>query len=394
MTAGARVTPGLTDIAAALSLAAWLYLLLFHGRFWRADQRLPRDLPAPPAWPDVVAVIPARNEADVVGRAVRSVLGQRYRGRLRVVVVDDRSDDGTAAAARRGAAASGHPPGRFEVVAGRPLPPGWAGKVWAMHQGVSHAERTMPAASYVWLTDADVEHDPDELARLVAMARGGQYDLVSLMVRLHCRQGWERLLIPAFVFFFQKLYPFPRVNRARSRVAGAAGGCMLLRRRALRRIGGLEAIRGAVIDDCALARAVKPGGRVWLGLTAATRSLRPYDGLGGIWDMVARSAYTQLRHQPLLLLATVAGMVLVYLVPPAALAAGSGWTAAAGGLACLIMASVYLPTLRLYGLPACFGLSLPLAGLLYALMTVDSARRHYAGRRDQWKGRRYAPQAG
>ena len=280
-------------ILAAVSLAVWLYLLFGHGGFWRADQRLDAPGDVIGAWPAVAAVVPARNEAAVIGQTLRSLLAQDYPGDLVVIVVDDESDDGTAAVAR-GAG------DRVVVVGGVARPAGWVGKTWALAQGVEAAAAAAPEARYLWFSDADIEHGPGVLRALVAKAEVRRLDLVSLMARLHCASAWERLLIPAFVFFFQMLYPFRRVNDPARATAAAAGGCMLVRRAALAAAGGLDAIAGELIDDCALARALKPGGPIWLGLATESRSVRPYAGLGDIWDMVARSAYTQLRHSPML----------------------------------------------------------------------------------------------
>lgn len=384
---------GISPLAALalLSLLAWIWLLAFRGGFWRADQRL-GSAPPPPSWPAVVAVIPARNEAAHVGEAAASLLAQDYPGDFRIVVVDDASDDGTADEARRGAAESN----RLTVVAGRPLEPGWTGKLWAVSQGLGEAARIASDAAYVLLTDADIAHDRNNLQRLVMQAEAGGLDLISLMVRLRCRTAWERLLIPAFVFFFQKLYPFPWVNDPRRRIAAAAGGCMLVRRAALQRIGGVAAIRGAVIDDCALAAAIKrTGGRIWLGLADAdgARSLRGYDGLAGIWHMVARTAYVQLRHSPLLLAGTLTGMAVLYVAPAAAVLIGG----ATGDVACAALGlaawaatwACYRPMVVDYGQPAAAALMLPVAAALYAAMTLDSARRTRAGRGAAWKGRTY-----
>jgi hopene-associated glycosyltransferase HpnB len=380
-------------IVAAAALAAWIYLVLFHGGFWRADQRLPRAgaLPAPARWPEIVTVIPARNEAATIGAALESLLRQDYPGRLRVVMVDDGSDDGTAAAAGAAADALGAAD-RLTVLTAPPLPPGWSGKLWAVHNGLAAVP---DGTRYVLLTDADIVHGPDTVRRLVAKAEsGGGFDLVSLMVRLHCASFAERLLIPAFVFFFQKLYPFPWVNDRGRRTAGAAGGCMLVRRAALARAGGIAAIRHALIDDCALAAAIKRTGPVWLGLADDSASLRRYPGIGEIWRMVARTAYTQLRHSPLLVAGTVLGMALLYLAPPLALAAGAlagDWLAAAlGGGAYALMLLAYRPTWRLYrGADPALAL-LPVAALLYTAMTVDSALQHGRGKGGAWKGRTYA----
>jgi len=338
-----------------------------------------------------VAVVPARNEAAHVAEAVASLLAQDYPGDFRVVLVDDASDDGTEEAARRGAAGSD----RLTVVPGRPLERGWTGKMWAVSQGLAAAERIAPDADYVLLTDADIAHDPRNLRRLVAKAEADGLDMASLMVRLRCRTVWERLLIPAFVFFFQKLYPFPRVNDPRRRTAAAAGGCMLVRRSALRRIGGVAAIRDAVIDDCALAAAIKAGGRVWLGLADrhGPRSLRGYHDLPGIWHMVARTAYVQLRHSPWLLGGTLVGMAVLYLAPPAAAFAGAhGRDAVAvvlGAAGWAAMWACYRPTVADYGQPVLAALALPVAAALYLGMTFDSARRTRAGRGAAWKGRTY-----
>jgi hopene-associated glycosyltransferase HpnB len=377
----------------AVSLAVWIYLVGFHGRFWKADQRLAAGDPPAEGWPSIVAVVPARNEADVIKTSIASLLVQDYPGQFRIVLVDDSSEDGTADAAR--ALAATHPRGaRLAVIGGTPLPPGWVGKMWAVHSGIKEADRLHPEAPYLWLTDADIAHGPGVLRGLVAKAEHERLDLVSLMALLHCRRPWERLLIPAFVYFFQKLYPFPRINDPAHPLAGAAGGCMLVRRAALKMAGGIEAIRGAVIDDCALGKALKRNGPIWLGLAEDTRSVRPYEGLKDIWRMVARSAYDQLGYSPLALAGTVTGMALLYLVPPV-LALGTPWhgsvaSGAMAGLAWLLMAWSFRPTLALYGRPAPAAL-LPVAGLLYSLMTLDSALAYYRGRGGYWKGRSQAP---
>ncbi|HEY5658328.1 MAG TPA: glycosyltransferase, partial [Myxococcota bacterium] len=324
------------------------------------------------------------------------LLEQDYPGPFRIVLVDDESSDGTGKAAQR--LIGVHPRGARAVLeSAAPRPEGWVGKMWALECGRRRAEREAPDAEFWLLTDADVEHSPGNLRRLVAKALSGRLDLVSLMVRLCAERGWERLLIPAFVYFFQKLYPFPAVNDPRSRVAGAAGGCARVRRAALARAGGFEALRGEIIDDCALGRAVKRVGPIWLGLTRSERSIRPYAGLRGVWHMVARSAYTQLRHSPWLLAGTVAGLLLLYLVPPLlALAAPLHGDATAGLLAAsawLAMALSFAPTLALYEKPAWWGFALPVAGLLYTGMTLDSARRHRRAEGALWKGRRGAGSA-
>jgi hopene-associated glycosyltransferase HpnB len=385
------------SLLAATSLALWLYLLLARDGFWRARPRIEDAAPpAPASWPAVVAIVPARNEAKHVEEALGSLLVQDYPGELVVVLVDDHSDDETAAIARRLAANRARP---LEVIAARALPPGWSGKLWAVAEGLRHGAQARPPAVHLLLTDADIAHPPDSIARLVAKAEAERLDLVSLMVRLHCGAFWERLLIPPFVFFFQKLYPFAAVNDPGRSIAAAAGGCMLVRRRALEEAGGIAAIRGELIDDIALARAIKHrpgGGRIWLGLSATTKSLRAYDRLAGIWAMVVRSADTELRHSLARLAATLLGMGVAYLIPPfgaiAGIARGDRWLAALALAAWAAMAIAYRPTARLYRLGAPRLLFLPLAAALYVAMTVDSAIRHRRGTGGRWKGRVFSPQ--
>lgn len=367
-------------VLVGLSLAMWLGLLGFRGGFWRADQRLGCGPPGPVIWPSVSAIVPARDEAATIGRAVASLLAQDYPGQLRLVVVDDASTDGTADAAR----ATGDE--RLLVVAAAALRPGWTGKMNAVAAGVAAAGE---GPRYLLLTDADIEHGPGHLKRLVAKAEAEHLDLVSLMVMLRADSGWERLLIPAFVFFFQKLYPFARVNNPARPEAAAAGGCLLVRRLALAEAGGIEAIKGQIIDDCALARLLKARGPIWLGLSTGSRSLRAYDALGDIWNMVARTAFVQLRRSPWLLAGTLLGMALLYLAPPLAVGLGDGLAAGLGAAAWAAMAVAYWPTLRLYGLSPAWAAALPLAGVLYGLMTLSSAMRHWSGRGAGWKGRHY-----
>jgi hopene-associated glycosyltransferase HpnB len=376
-----------TLLVLTLSAAAlWLYLLLGRGGFWRADQRLAALRSELRLWPAVVAVVPARNEAALLGRTLRSLRRQVYKGALTVVLVDDQSADATASVVREVASGPGHP---IDLVSGQKPPTGWAGKVWAMAQGVDRAREIAPAPRYLWFTDADIEHDPDVLARLVQQAEGDRIDLVSTMVMLHCRGFWERLLVPAFVFFFQKLYPFPYVNSRGKSAAAAAGGSMLVRRGALDAAGGLAAIRGALIDDCALGALLKRHGRIWLGLTDSSRSLRAY-GLGGVWATVTRTAFTELDHSLLRLLGAAAGMALLYLVPVAGIFLGflhaEASATACAALGWIGMTVAYRPTLRLYHQPLLLGLLLPMAAALYLLMTLDSARkwRPRAGRPPRW----------
>lgn len=375
---------------AAGSLLAWLWLLLCQGFFWRTDVRLPprRD---PDAWPSVCVVVPARDEAAVLPAALPSLLRQDYPGRAEVFLVDDGSTDGTGDLARELARGTGGLP----LTVGSPgePPAGWTGKLWAVRHGIGLARARDP--EYLLLTDADIAHAPDSLRELVAAARAGGFDVVSQMARLRVESTWERFVVPAFVYFFAQLYPFRRIGREGTRTVAAAGGCVLLRTEAAERARIPDAIRHAVIDDVALARAVKRGGgRVWLGLADRVDSVRPYPRLGDLWRMVSRSAYAQLRHNPLLLAGTVAGLALVYLVPPAAvvvgLVAGNAAAAVVGGSAWIVMTGTYVPMLRYYRQPLWLAPLLPFTAFLYLLMTVDSAVRHYQGRGAAWKGRTYA----
>lgn len=363
-------------VLAGLGLAAWAYLVLGHGRFWRPP-RMPSPMGPPASWPSVVAVVPARDEAAQLPRTLPTLLAQDYAGAFRVVVVDDDSSDGTGCVARSLGA---------DVVRSAGPPPGWAGKVAAMATGVDAAG----TPDFLLLTDADIAWPPGALAELVSAAVGHRLDLVSRMVRLRTESRWERFVVPAFVYFFAQLYPFARVNRS-GRTAAAAGGCMLIRRSAVEAAGGLAAIRDARIDDVALARLVKPHGPIWLGLADDIVSVRPYPGLGDLWQMVARSAYVQLRHSPALLAATVLGLLLGYAVPPAAAVAGlvgHDWLLACLGLvAWALMSLSWLPVLGAYRLGAWRAPLLPGVALLYLAMTLDSARRHHAGRGGLWKGR-------
>ncbi|MEI2578956.1 glycosyltransferase [Scytonema sp. PRP1] len=386
---------------AFLSLTIWVILLGFWGQFWRSDQRLTRQETDLPMFPAICAVIPARNEADLLPVTLRSLLNQDYPGHLSVVLVDDSSTDGTANVARD-VAQELDKTEQLRVLSGQPLAPGWTGKLWALHQGIQYAQTLTPPPDYVLLTDADIEHDALNLRSLVAKAQQEDLDLVSLMVRLRCESFWEKLLIPAFVFFFQKLNPFPWVNDPTKPTAAAAGGCILITREALTRIGGIEVVRDALIDDCALAQAVKSrrftlspsSPKIWLGLTDSTHSLRPYPSLSTIWHMIARTAFTQLNYSLGLLIVTVIGMILVYIVPPVCAIFGlltGNWLVAIAGLSTwLLMAYAYLPTIRFYGCSPALALCLPGIALLYTLMTVDSAVRHWQKRGGTWKGRVYS----
>src|SRR6266700_5553493 len=384
------------SIACTVAAVAWAYLVAGHGGYWRTSEWLPRVTHEPEAWPDVVAVVPARNEAEMLSATLPALLGQEYPGALSVIVVDDGSSDGTGEVAARIARESGRP---LRVIPGTPPPEPdegdgrWAGKVWAMAQGL----RAAGPAGYVLFTDADIAWEAHTLRHLVAAAEGDDRDLVSQMALLRAATGWERVVVPAFVYFFAQLYPFRRVNSPGARTAAAAGGCMLVRRRTLAAAGGLDRIRAARIDDVALGRLLKSASvRCWLGLSTSIRSRRPYPRLADLWDMIARSAYTQLRYSPIALAGTIAGLLWIYVLPPVAaiggllgVAAGGGGQAdviaGAGLLSWAIMASTYVPVLRLYGLSSLRAVGLPLVAVLYAAMTVDSARRHRAGRGGEWK---------
>jgi hopene-associated glycosyltransferase HpnB len=366
----------MSAVIGLVPLIAWLYLVFGRGFFWLTRERDDKDAPVPAAWPSVVAVVPARNEADVIARTVGSLMAQQYAGEFRVILVDDQSGDGTSDAAR----ALG-----CTVLSGAQRPPGWTGKLWAVSQGIAAAG----APDYLWLTDADIAHTPDNLSKLVARAEAGGLVLTSLMAKLHCTSAAEKLLIPAFVFFFDMLFPFGWVN-GRGRTAAAAGGCMLVRREALERAGGIAAIRGEIIDDCALGRAMKRQGPIWLGLTDRAVSVRPYAGFGEIRAMVARSAYAQLSYSPLLLAGTVVGMLLVYAAAPLLALFAHGWAQAGGFAAWLLMAVAFAPMLRFYRLSPFWGLALPAIGALYGAFTLDSAIQHWRGRGGMWKGRAQA----
>jgi hopene-associated glycosyltransferase HpnB len=373
-----------------LSLAIWSYLLFARGGFWLARERDDRDAPRPPAvWPSVVAVVPARDEVDFIATSVGSLLAQDYAGPFRIILVDDESSDGTAEAARAAAEQLGAGD-RLEILRSGPLPPGWTGKLWAMSQGVAHAGAGREGPDYLLLTDADIAHQPENLSGLVARAEAGRLTLASLMVELSCGTFAERLLIPAFVFFFQMLYPFGWVNRAGGSTAAAAGGCMLARREALEAAGGIAAIRTAIIDDCALARVMKRQGPVWLGLTRRARSLRPAPSVGAVGRMVSRSAYAQLNYSPLLLAGTLLGLAVTYLTPPAIAAFGSGGGRVAAALAWAGMALAFQPILRFYRRSPLWGLALPAIAAAYAGFTLDSALQFARGRGGMWKGRAQA----
>ncbi|HWY64304.1 MAG TPA: glycosyltransferase [Rhizomicrobium sp.] len=369
-----------------IPLAIWLYLLLFHNGFWLLRERDTKPVAAPASWPSVVAVVPARNEADVIQRSIGSLLAQDYPGAFHIVLVDDQSDDGT------GQLAAGLNSDRLTVLRSAPRPAGWTGKLWAMNQGVEHA--TTLAPEFLWFTDADIAHAPDNLRQLVARAEDGGKVLVSLMARLSCRSYAEHFLIPAFVYFFDMLFPFGAVNNPHSTIAAAAGGCMLARRGALEKAGGLAAIRSNIIDDCALGRAMKRQGPIWLGLTDRAVSLRPYDHIADIQHMVTRTAYAQLGYSPLVLAGTLLGLAMVYLSPVMTALFAWGPSQLAGWLAWIIMAVMYVPMLRFYRLSWLWSPALPLIGVFYAVFTFQSALQHWSGKGGMWKGRAQADAGG
>lgn len=398
-------------LLATLAFMVWLYLLLGRGRFWQSGPTLRARLSQ--VYPPVAVVIPARNEAAVIEATLRSLLQQDYRGPFSVIAVDDASTDGTGTRARE------LDDRRLTLVEGTPPPVDWSGKLWAVAQGIETADNlslplcangpegadepagerrlerpTQPAATtgdneFILLTDADIVHDPLHLATLVAQAETGGFDMVSEMVALSCESLAERALVPAFVYFFQLLYPFAWVNDPMRATAAAAGGTILIRRRALARIGGVAAVRGALIDDVALAKAVKAGGRIWLGHSTLARSVRLYPGFRDIWTMVARTAYVQLRCSRLLLSATMLGMALTFLAAPLAALFGQGLAQPLGWLTWIGMAASYLPTLRRMRQSPAWAVALPAIALFYMAATIGSAIDHYTGRGVRWKQRVY-----
>ncbi|HTQ84102.1 MAG TPA: glycosyltransferase [Pseudolabrys sp.] len=372
----------MTIILAIICVAIWAYLLAARGQFWRGPVR---DAPVrrrPQHWPSVAAVIPARNEAECIGESVQSLLRQDYPASFRIIVVDDDSSDGTADVARAAAAKTGR---ALTVLAGKGPPAGWTGKLWALKQGIAAAEAVRP--DYLLLTDADIVHAPDSLTSLVAQSLSGRFVLTSLMAKLRCKSLAERLHVPAFIYFFQMLYPFSWVCRTDRRTAAAAGGCMLVRADALESAGGIASIRNALIDDCSLAAKLKTVGPIWLGLTERVRSIRPYPTFADVRQMISRSAYAQLRYSPLRLAGTIAGMALTFLAAPLLGLFASGVAQYLGLAVWLAMAASFVPTLRFYRLSPFWGLALPAIAILYLLYTLDSAYRHWRRRGGQWKGR-------
>ena len=365
-----------------VALAVWLVLVFARDGFWLTRERDTRGLPPPPAaWPSVVAVVPARDETEVIARSIGSLVAQDYAGDFRIILVDDNSSDGTAEIARGTATESD----RLTIVTGAPLAAGWTGKLWAVHQGIAAAA----TPDYLWLTDADIAHAPDTLTSLVTRAVGDDRVLVTLMARLRCDSLAERALIPAFVWFFAMLYPFAAVNRATG-IGGAAGGCMLARRDALDAAGGIAAVRNALIDDCAFGALMKQHGRVWLGLTDRSVSIRRYDSWASVGAMISRSAYAQLRYSPVLLAGTLVGLGLIYLAPVLLTLFGEGYARGLGLAAWVLMTIAFQPMLRFYRRSPLWGVALPAIALFYAAQTFASAWAHWRGRGGMWKGRAQA----
>jgi hopene-associated glycosyltransferase HpnB len=372
-------------IVAAVPVVIWLYLLTARGGFWRIDRQFPDQRPRTLPEVTIVAVIPARDEAECIGEAVRSLLGQQLRRPIHIIVVDDGSSDGTADEARQAAEQLGMSD-YLTVIHGQPLAAGWTGKLWAVSQGVAHAERFSP--DYLLLTDADIRHEPWSITRLIFTAENRRCDLASCMVKLATDSTAEKALIPAFVYFFLQLYPPRWVHSPKRKTAAAAGGCVLIRPHTLGQIGGISAIRDQVIDDCALARTVKRnGGRVWLGLTDESQSIRSYGGFSGVTQMIARSAFNQLRHSSFLLASTLAGLFLTYCLPPLLLLSRRPWPMTFGGIAWVLMTVTYWPMVRFYRQAGLRSLLLPGIAVFYAMATVQSAFRYWGGAGGIWKGR-------
>lgn len=374
--------------AGVISLIVWIALLVARGGFWRVAERFEGlDFSEPRrGWPSVTAIAPARNEAALLRETLPRLLGQDYPGRFTIAVVDDQSSDETALIARR--LIRGNP--RASVIDGAKPPNGWTGKLWALHQGLCWADET-ERSDYLLLVDADIVLKPDVLRRLVSLAEERGAVLVSLMAKLNCESSAERWLVPAFIFFFRMLYPFSSVNDPRRKIAAAAGGCMLVRRQTLLDAGGFAAVSGALIDDCALAALMKRRGPIWLGMTRDALSLRAYPGFGEFGRMVMRSAFAELRFSTIRLALTLVAMSLVFIAPPLLALFSRGAPEALGAISWAIMAFIFAPTLRFYGLPAIHVFALPLIAAAYMLFTVGSAAQYWTGRGGRWKGRIQAP---
>ncbi len=370
------------EVLAIACVAIWIYLIGARGAFWRAavDDASPFSRGRPPLG-SVVAVIPARNESEFIARSVRSLLDQSYGGSLNVVVVDDESDDDTAAVAIRAARGDR----RLKVIRTDGPAAGWTGKLWALREGIAVAEAMQP--EYLLLTDADIVHASDTLAQLVARSKSGGFVLTSLMAKLRCESLAERVHVPAFIYFFQMLFPFAWICRSDCGLAAAAGGCMLVRTEALTRIGGVASIQNALIDDCSLAAKLKETGPIWLGLTNRVCSIRPYETFADVGRMISRSAYSQLRYSLILLVATTIAMIITFVLPPLLSLFASGWPRYLGLAAWIAMALSFVPTLRYYGRSLLWSIALPVIALLYMCYTLNSAYQHLRRRGGQWKGR-------
>jgi len=371
-----------------LSLILWTILLFFRGEFWRADQILETDLTDLNKWPSVAIIIPARNEEKYITTTLESLVSQKYPGNFKIIVINDNSTDNTLEVIKKVKDKS------ITVINGLPLPKGWTGKPWALKQGIELSNKKISSLDFYLLTDADIQHSPETLKKLITKAERENLQLVSLLAILTCSVFWEKLLIPAFAFFFQKLYPFRWVNNPENSMAGAAGGCILVRRSALESAGGIDEISTEVIDDCAIGQMIKRKGSIWLGLTKEVRSLRNYSKLSKIWAMVIRSAFVQLNYSVTNLLVTIAGMIIIYLIPPLTLAwgilMGEKLLISLAVLCWTMMTIAYLPTQRFYRRRIWEALLLPLAALLYSIMTIDSAHRYLTKRHPCWKGRKYS----
>ena len=378
---------GILQLTVILSLIFWVILIFFRGNFWLADQMLEADVIQLETWPSIAVVIPARNEEKYISATLQSLMAQKYPGEINITVVNDNSTDNTVEAITR------IKDERIVISNASDLPEGWTGKLWALKQGINLSIKKNPSVDFYLFTDADIEHSQEILKIMVTKAERENLQLVSLMVLLNCRNFWEILLIPAFVFFFQKLYPFQWINNPKRSTAGAAGGYILVRRTALEAAGGIDAVRGEIIDDCAIGRMIKKKGIIWLGLTRNVKSLRSYTRLSEIWGMVIRTAFNQLNYSVSVLLVTTIGMIIIYLVPPFAVVWGLVFNdylfLSLGVLCWIIMAIAYLPTQRLYQRPFWEALLLPIAAFLYSLMVIDSAQRYWKKRHPSWKGRKY-----
>jgi hopene-associated glycosyltransferase HpnB len=374
------------DLLASMVMAIWAYLLIGRGGFWLTRQRDDGVASGEGPWPAIVAIVPARDEAETVGETITSLLAQDYPGEFSILLVDDQRRDGTAEVARAAAASLGQA-ARLTVLSGRPLPAGWTGKLWAQHQGVEATLALSQPPFYLLLTDADIIYAPQGLRALTVRAHAGGYVLTSLMAKLRCTTLVERFFIPAFIFFFQMLYPFAWANDPRRATAAAAGGCMLVRREALVHAGGMVAIRDALIDDCTLAKKLKAYGPIWIGLTHSVSSIRAYPALADIRRMVSRTAYAQLRYSPILLAGTTIGLALTFIAPVILALFAAGVARLLGVAAWVAMAFALQLTLRFYRVSPLWGVALPAIAATYMAFTVDSAYQHWRGRSGMWKGR-------